>query len=229
MYINTELLHSEYEDSNVHLKKMLQSGLTNMSSLSARNKLDLFRSLDTLKCINDFCSLHEIEGIDILGKDLTQPSTVLTLLRKYYTESVFNSPSNSFSHHFSKSKYEFTEDEYQNIQDAINELRKNIQQTKIFGDDHQGRLLKKLEALQKELHQKMNSLDKVLGQITSIGITLGKFGKDTKPMFDRFNETFKIVNKVEERGDDVTPIDNQIGYEEMLEIELIEETPSDTV
>ncbi len=225
MYIDNSLLHSDYENNALHLKEMVQQAILIMTDYRDNHAegLDLFSSLDTLRCINDFSTYSGFEPITMQSYELKDPDSILDAIANYYTEYVFYILSNSFTHHFNKKKYEFTDEEYKTIQDTINQLRDDIQKSEIFGEDHKERLLKKLEELQKEFHQKMNRLDKFLGQVSSIGVALGKFGKDAKPMFDRVNETIKITNKVEERGDNVTPFENQIPYEEKSLLELKDE------
>lgn len=221
MYIRKELLHSDYENPQEHLKEMLKSALKLMNSEKNNHRLDYYDSLDTLKCINDFCLVNDIEGIDFSGKHLDN-NTILNILNSYYTDHIFNNSSNSFIHHFNKSKYEFTEEEYQNIQETINQLRNDIQQSTVFGEEHQERLLKKLEELQQELHKKMNKLDKVQGQLLSIGATLGQFGEKTKPMFDRINETLRVVLRTEQKGDNIVLPENQLEHEDIIPVEVMD-------
>ena len=228
MYINKELLHSDYEDYQTHLKAIVKQALNKMEHLNGILKLDYYDALDTLKCINDFCELHNIKGLNINADTMPNNARILSILRAYYTNNIFNNSSNSFKHHFESKKYEFTEDEYTNIQDTINALRTEITASKIFGEDHQERLLSRLEELQKELHKKMNKLDKALGQLVSIGTSIGAFGEKSKPMFDIVNETIKTVLRIQQKGDKVALPENQLGCEAIIEAELIENSSSDT-
>lgn len=223
MYIDEKLLCSDFTNPDSHYKDMVRSALNDIGISYYDENTNKFDLIDTFKCLNDFAELHDIKKMNTAFIDFSNTYETIGHLEKYYEDFVLKNSSGHFSHHFTKTKYEFTENEHKDIHDTINNLRNDIQKSDIFGEEHQTRIVDKLDELQAELNRKMNKLDKALGQISSIGVTLGKFGKDAKPFFDRLNETFKIVHKAEERGDEVTPIDNQLGYESIVETELIEE------
>lgn len=224
MYINQDQLDiSEKEDPKGHLKNITISALKNMeNTISSGRALTLYQSLDTLDYIGEYAEHLGIENSLHNNHNITTGNEVAKILQNFYIKELRKVKTRRFIH--ISAKYEFSNEEYKTIQEKINTLRSDIQDSKIFGDEHKERLLNKLEELQKNLHQKMESVDKSLGIISSIGVTLGKFGKDVKPLFDRFNETFKLIHKVEERGDNVPPLDNQVGYEGIVETELIEES-----
>lgn len=224
MYIPLSLLHSDFENDAIHLKLMVQDAIRNMNESHRAGQLDLFEAIDTVLCINDFSEHYGHPIINLNSYDNRNPYELLSALEDYYSEHIYNIASKSYLHHFTKKKYEFTDEEYKNIQETINQLREDIQKSDIFGEDHQERLLKKLEALQKELHKKMNSLDKALGMMASVGMTLGQFGEDIKPLTDRVTEVFGMIRKAEDKGDEITPPENQIGYEGRISIEFKDES-----
>jgi uncharacterized protein YoxC len=226
IYIDEGLLTSTYKDALSHLKVLTQSALSTIDKANRAHSFNLYKALDTIKCINDFCSLHNLEKIRTDNVGLSTATNILQHLTDYYMNIALNSNASSFSHYFETTKYSFNDTDYTTIQNNLNQLREDIANSTIFSDEHKARLLKKLEQLQAELHKKMNSLDKALGQITSIGATLGQFGEDAKPFFDRINETFKLIRKTEDKGDGVVPPENQIEHKDFMETNLLE-TPTD--
>ena len=89
--------------------------------------------------------------------------------------------------------YEFSESDYLRIQELIGELRTLISESQLITADHQRRLLRRLEAMQRELHQKTTDIDRFWGFIGEAGITIRKFGEDIEPVSERVNELGKIV------------------------------------
>lgn len=99
--------------------------------------------------------------------------------------------------------YQFSDVDLNRIQELINQLRENIRDSKIFDENHRERLLNKLEKLQKELHKKMSSLDKLWGLIGDAGIVFGKFGNDVKPLVDRILEIANIAWQTQARSEEL--------------------------
>ncbi len=89
--------------------------------------------------------------------------------------------------------YDFTDGDLKKIQILINEAREIINESDQIEDDFKRRLLKKLEKLQSELHKKVSDLDRFYGFIGDMGVLIGKFGNDIKPLVDRFSEIIKIA------------------------------------
>ena len=99
--------------------------------------------------------------------------------------------------------YQFTDGDLKRIQTLINELRELITKSELFDAKHKERTLTKLEGLQKELHKKMSSLDKLWGLIGDAGIALGKFGKDAKPFVERIREIAMIAWRTQARAEEL--------------------------
>lgn len=89
--------------------------------------------------------------------------------------------------------YEFTETDFARVQVLINELRQLISESNLVSDDHKRRLLRRLEAMQAELHKKTSDIDRFWGFIAEVSITTRKFGEDLKPISERASELGKIV------------------------------------
>ena len=89
--------------------------------------------------------------------------------------------------------YAFSLGDQERIQMLINELRQIIGESSIYEESHKQRILRRLEALQGELHKKLADLDRFWGLIGDAGVAIGKFGKDVKPVVDRIREITEIV------------------------------------
>lgn len=100
--------------------------------------------------------------------------------------------------------YEFSEGDLDRIQTLINELREHISGSNLFEQEHQQRLLKRLEKLQSEMHKKMPDLDRLWGLVGDAGVALGKFGTDAKPIVDRIKELTKITWNTQARKEELS-------------------------
>lgn len=89
--------------------------------------------------------------------------------------------------------YEFSDADYEKIQNLINELRVLIVKNETLSESHRARLLKRLEAMQSELHKKTSDIDRFWGFIGEAGVNAKKFGEDIKPITDRVRELGAIV------------------------------------
>lgn len=98
-------------------------------------------------------------------------------------------------------KYEFSDADMRRIQELINELRDRVSNSEIIDADHKSRLLRRLEAVQAELHKRVSDLDRFWGLIGDAGVVLGKFGKDVKPIVDRIKEIAQITWQTQARSE----------------------------
>jgi hypothetical protein len=85
----------------------------------------------------------------------------------------------------------------------INELRDLIRENEKFEEDHKRRLLERLEKLQRELHRRLSSLDRIYGLVGDAGVLLGKFGRDAKPFVDRIREIVEIGWRAQASAEDL--------------------------
>jgi len=99
--------------------------------------------------------------------------------------------------------YEFTDNNFERVQQLINELRVIVTKAKSVDEDHKSRLLRRLEKLQSELHKRTSDLDRFWGLLGEAGAAIGKFGEDTKPFVDRVREIIDIVTRTQS-----SPIDS---------------------
>ena len=89
--------------------------------------------------------------------------------------------------------YEFSDQDFNRIQVLINELRTEITKSTLIAENHKRRLLKRLEAMQAELHKRTSDIDRFWGFIGEAGITMRKFGQDIEPITNRVQELGRIV------------------------------------
>ena len=89
------------------------------------------------------------------------------------------------------------------MQHLINELRVQISKTDALEQEHQQRLLRRLEKLQAEMHKKVSDLDRFWGLVGDAGVVLGKLGNDAKPIVDRIKEIASIVWRTQSRAEEL--------------------------
>ncbi len=220
MYISEAHLNAEVDDPYSHLKTMLLECVKTMTKLQETTKIDYYDSLEAVRCINDFCSLYAIPTVQLSSGIPSDGTGILILLRNYYSTYILTSPSApNYIERFQNNMYELTLDEFTKIQSAIDGLRNLIQMSSI-NDVHKERLLKKLEDMQKSLHQKMSSFDKFLGGMVSFGTAIGKTFNEAKPALEFVHEVVKTITNAQHRKDEGFEGTLEIGVEEILQIEL---------
>lgn len=89
------------------------------------------------------------------------------------------------------------------MQVLLNQLRTLIADAKDLEEEHQQRLLRRLEKLQSEIHKKVSDVDRFWGLIGDAGVVLGKLGKDAKPIVDRIREITEIVWQTQSRAEEL--------------------------
>jgi hypothetical protein len=98
--------------------------------------------------------------------------------------------------------YEFSQGDLDRVQSLINELRKQIGESKL-ADEHKQRLLARLEKMQAELHKKVSDLDRFWGVIGDAGVVISKLGTDAKPIVDRLRELKEIIWSTQSRAEEL--------------------------
>jgi len=79
--------------------------------------------------------------------------------------------------------YELSNNQIEEIQHLINELRDKILNCKEIDDRHRQRILRKLEKLQAEVHVKMTNFDKIYGFVVETRFLYQQY-RETKPIFE---------------------------------------------
>lgn len=75
------------------------------------------------------------------------------------------------------------------------DMRKIIFASADFDEPHKKRLLNRVAAIEAQVLSREGLFDVVLGGVSDIGETLGKFGKNIKPLTDRMTEIAKITRQ----------------------------------
>ena len=99
--------------------------------------------------------------------------------------------------------YEFSDNDFERVQQILNNLRNIIVTSVNFGDEHRRRLLKKLEKLQAELHKRMPNFDIFWGFFIDSGIALTKFWENVKPIRDDVKELAQIICRTQAKAENV--------------------------
>ncbi|WP_296505353.1 hypothetical protein [Rhodoferax sp.] len=100
-------------------------------------------------------------------------------------------------------KYEFSQGDLEKVQTLINELRAEVSASTLLEPEHKARLLKRLEALQAEIHKKISDLDKFWGLIGDASVVMAKIGNNAKPIVDRVREIADIVWRTQTRAEEL--------------------------
>src|SRR6185369_8573581 len=117
-----------------------------------------------------------------------------TELSGRYSRGYFETKTEEYIALFSRiSVYEFSEPDFKRVHDLVRELRELIRASSLITDDHKRRLLRRLEAMQVELHKKTSDIDRFWGFVGEAGIAMRKFGEDLAPISERVLELGGIV------------------------------------
>ena len=117
-----------------------------------------------------------------------------TELAGRHSRNYFDSKTEEYMALFNKVQvYEFSEPEFKRVHALANELRDLIRDSRLITEVHKRRLLRRLEAMQGELHRKTNDIDRFWGFLGEAGIAMRKFGEDLAPISERVLELGGIV------------------------------------
>jgi len=141
-------------------------------------------------------------------KDCSSISSFLKLVEEKCVAEASKLRLESFRSKFKNSlgsafAYEFSQGDLERVQTLINELRSQISGLSSLENEHQQRLLKRLEKLQSELHKRISDLDRFWGLVGDAGVVLGKVGKDARPIVDRIREIADIVWQTQSRAEEL--------------------------
>ncbi len=91
--------------------------------------------------------------------------------------------------------FELNEQDRDRALHLTSQLRKIVFSSADFDQPHRRRLLDRIAAMEKELHQPKGKFDVILGGVSDFGDTMKKFGGDMKPIVDRMLELKKLTQK----------------------------------
>lgn len=81
------------------------------------------------------------------------------------------------------------------------QMREIVHASKVFDAPHKRRLLNRIAAIEQQVHSEKGRFDVILGGISDLGETIGKFGTDIKPLTDRMSEIRKITRQATKEYD----------------------------
>ena len=105
--------------------------------------------------------------------------------------------------------FSLSKDEERLVLDLAADMRREILAATKFDQARKLRLLKRVAAIEFEVHRPKGRFDVVLGGLNDVGEALGKFGNDVKPIFDRMTEIAKIARGKSSEYDQLPAPDEQ--------------------
>ena len=92
--------------------------------------------------------------------------------------------------------YEFEDEDFRRVQALIGELRDLLRDNSLITEEHQKRLLRRLESMRAELHKRTTDIERFWGFLGEAAIVIRKFGEDLKPISERVLELGGIILRV---------------------------------
>ncbi|MES0824187.1 hypothetical protein [Ruegeria sp. SCP11] len=89
------------------------------------------------------------------------------------------------------------------VLDLCSQMRKIVLATTDFDQPHKRRLLNRIAGIEAQVEQPKGMLDVVRAGVSDVGETLGKFGKDIKPLTDRMKEVAQIARSNSKEYDQI--------------------------
>lgn len=89
--------------------------------------------------------------------------------------------------------YEFSDHDLGRVQELINELRNSISTSKAMPESHRRRLIRRLEALQRELNKTSSDMVQFWAFLGEARLFVRNLGDDMKPISDRIQEMGRII------------------------------------
>ena len=91
--------------------------------------------------------------------------------------------------------FEIDDDDKGKILALCQKMRKIIWATDVFDDPHRIRLLKRISAIETQVHEPKGMYDVILAGVVDFGDAAGKFGEKVKPLTDRMREIGLVARK----------------------------------
>ncbi len=115
-------------------------------------------------------------------------------LTSRHARGYFDSKADEYMSLFNRAAvYQFTDPEFQRMQQLTTELGELFRSSTLLGEDQKRKLLRRLEAMRAEFHRKTNDIDRFWGFMGEAGIAMRKYGQDFEPIADRVLELGEIV------------------------------------
>ncbi len=218
-HIDRNIINKEYKTATLKLEELLSSTLSNMEVEYKNSGVNRLQAIKSLNIINAFSKQNQLSTIDLaniqyssLGKGFID--AVKARLELLLTDEYDENLDDLFI-----SNNKINDDEYNTIQNMINELRNKIHSNKQLEDEHKDRILKKLNEMQAQLDKKISDGEIIKGKALSI-INILSFGRKEviSPILKDTTELIKAINKMENKYSGLSEKNEQIPYSDFLEI-----------
>lgn len=111
-----------------------------------------------------------------------------------YIEGTF-SPQNSEDYTALLPQFELSDTDKKRVLKLCTDMRKIVLSSTDFDHPHKIRLGNRIAAIEAEVYKDRGLFDVILGGVADVGETLGRFGRDIKPLTDRMTEIRRITQK----------------------------------
>lgn len=187
----------------------------------AENNSNKIEEVKALNIVNAYCKAHSLAEVSTSNINLSASfSQFRANFNQRLTNLILKETAGDYEKLFKKQAYPLSDDEYQTIQNCINNLRDKINNTKDLVEEHKSRILKKLNEMQTELNKNMSTFDSIIGKSMIVLKTIS-FGRKeiVTPLMKDAIELTKELNKIETIHSEIPNTDNQIEYVETVLIE----------
>ena len=124
-------------------------------------------------------------------------TAVRSELTARHSRSYFESKTEEYLALFARAQvYEFEDEDFRRVQALIGELRDLLRDNSLITEEHQKRLLRRLESMRAELHKRTTDIERFWGFLGEAAIVIRKFGEDLKPISERVLELGGIILRV---------------------------------
>ena len=154
---------------------------------------------------------HSVVNLDYEGLSDSQLSRAQRLERALKVDRKFGRPDDTSISGTSELTpvFELKEQEKKRVLRLTSQMRSIVFSSQIFDEPHKRRLLNRIAAMEKEIHQPKGKLDVILAGVSDVGDTLRKFGGDLKPLTDRMREVKNIAQTNSKEYAQIPPPDEQ--------------------
>lgn len=181
---------------------------TTLADVNEENALLLIDAYAHILELNAFYKWPMLSAHDLVGvpkRDIQAIDDQFNNLRNWSTENLRKRRAQS---RFAEAKQRFAEnarapfaytfdtDELATLQRLVNEVRDNLVGLETVPENWRTRMLRKLEALQGELHERMSTMDRFWGVVGEAIPVLYRAGVAAKPIVNRLREMAEIGLRV---------------------------------
>jgi hypothetical protein len=107
--------------------------------------------------------------------------------------------------------FQLTTDDKELVLELSSKIRMIIFSSPLFDQPHKRRLLNRIAAIEREIHQPKGRLDVILAGISDVGDAAKKFGTDLKPIVDRMTEIKRITQTSSSEYDQIPPPEEKLS------------------